>query len=141
MTKYKYHDFGAFELIMQAALVNFILNFTFWKSWKSEFEHFDGKIANIKNKKSLALRGLFSLKLYQAFKIAQYKQLRLIKLWLNFDLNFIFKSSGTALLETIGYYYFPSNLSQKNRKTLPPAPVDTSTTAFAFILSSIPNCS
>ena len=37
-------------------------------------------------------------------RIAQCKQSRLVKPLLNFDLNFIFKSSGTALLETVFSY-------------------------------------
>ena len=32
-------------------------------------------------------------------------------------------------------------LSQENRKSLPPAPLDTSATALVYIFSSIPNCS
>ena len=46
------------------------------------------------------LWALFPLKPYKAFIIAQGKQSRLVKL-LNFDVNFMFKSTSTALLETI----------------------------------------
>ena len=53
---------------------------------------------------SLALWALFSLKLYKAFRTGQCKQPRLVKLLLNFDINFIFKATGTALLETLVSY-------------------------------------
>ena len=52
------------------------------------FQNFENFILNI----ALAL---------WAFRIPHCKQPRLVKPWLNFDLNFIFKSSGTMLLETL----------------------------------------
>ena len=84
------------------------------------------------------LVGAFSLKFYTAFIIVQLKQPRLVKAWLNFDLNFIFKSSGTALLKTIVSYQTPPSFSQENRKTLLPAPQYTLTAAFVCI--SYPQC-
>ena len=119
----------------QAALVNFmvllnifkILKILFWIFWR-------------KNGIFFALWALFYLKLYKTFRIGQGKKPRLLKPWLNFDLNFIFKSSGTALLETILSYRPPPSFSQENRKTsppLPPAPLDTSTTVLVWIFSSI----
>ena len=90
-----------FELIQQDALVNFVLFLNIFRILKIPFLTFWGKYCI-----SLALWALFSLKLYKAFRIGQCKQLQLVKLWLNFDLNFIFKSFSTALLETV----FPTNL-------------------------------
>ena len=47
---------------------------------------------------------------------------------LNSDLYFISKTSGTALVETIVSYKPLPSLSRENRRTFPPAPLDTSTT-------------
>ena len=66
---------------------------------KSHFDHFEGNIEYF-----LPCEFFFFLKLYKALRTAQYKQPRLIKPLLNFDVNFIFKSSGTNLLETIVSY-------------------------------------
>ena len=109
-----------FELIQQAALVNFMLFLnilkilkSFWTFWR-------------KNCISLDLWALFSWKPCKAFKIAQCKQPQLIKPCLNFDLCFISKTSRTALLETIVSYKrkpHPS-LSRKTEKTLLPALLD-----------------
>ena len=125
-----------FELIEQAALVNFIfflnifkiLKISFWTLWR-------------KNCISLDLWALFSLKACKAFRIAQCKEPQLIKPCLNSDLYFIFKTSGTALLETI-VSYKPLPLSQENRKTLPQAALYILiTTALTYMFSSIWNCS
>ena len=70
-----------FELIQQATLVNFtlflnifkILKILFWTFWRQ-------------NCISLPLWALLSLKPCKAFRIAQCKQLRLVKPCLNFDL-------------------------------------------------------
>ena len=110
-----------FELIQQAALVNFmlflnilkILKFSFWTCWG-------------KNGISLDLWDLFSWKPCKASRIAQCKQPRLLKPCLNSDLYFISKTSGTALIETIVLYKPLYSLSLVNRKTLPPALPDTS---------------
>ena len=63
---------------------------------------------------------LFSLKPCEAFRIAQCKQLWLVQPCLNYDLYFIFKTSGIALLEAIVSNKPPPNLFQENRKTPPP---------------------
>ena len=94
MTKKDHHECGVF-----VSVAYFCVNSTGWwiscyvqtfsKSWKSHFKHFERKIAY-----------LLPCKL----KIAQCKQSQLVNPLLDFDLNFIFKSSGTALLETIGSY-------------------------------------
>ena len=52
----------------------------------------------------------------------------LVKPCLNSDLYFISKTSGTALVETIVSYKPLPSLSRENRRTFPPAPLDTSTT-------------
>ena len=85
--------FLIFELIQQILLVNFVLFF-------KHFQNLENHILNIlKNFISLALWAFFSLKPNKAFRIAQCKQPRLVKPWLNFDINFIFKSTGTALVQ------------------------------------------
>ena len=112
-----------FELLQQAALLNFmlllnileILNIWFSKFWR-------------KNCISLYFWALFSWKLCKAFRTAQCKETRLVKPCLNSDLFFISKTSGTALLETIVFYKLLSSLSQENRKTFPVGLLDTSTT-------------
>ena len=131
MRKKEYYGSGVlsllllFELIQQAALVNFmlflnifkILKISLWAFWR-------------KNCISLDLWALFSWNPCKAFRIAQYKQPRLIKPCLHSDLYFISKTSGAALLEaTVSYKRkpFPS-LSQENRTTLLPALLDTPTT-------------
>ena len=63
---------------------------------------------------------LFSLKPCEAFRIAQCKQLWLVQPCLNYDLYFIFKTSGIALLEAMVSNKPPPNLFQENRKTPPP---------------------
>ena len=69
----------------------------------SYFEHFKEKIAYL---------------LPCKFRRSWCKQSRLVKPWFSFDLNFIFKSSGTALLERIGSYEpLPSFSQEKNRRT------------------------
>ena len=112
------------ELIQQAVLVNFMLYLNIFKILEVLFLTFWRK-----NGISLALWAPFSLKPYKAFRIAQCKQLRLVTPCLNADLYFIFKTSGTALLETKVSHKLPANLSQKNRKTLPPVPPDASASA------------
>ena len=54
----------------------------------------------------------FFLKRCKTFRIAQCKQPRLVKPCLNFDLCFIFKTSGVALLWTTVSYKLPPSLSQ-----------------------------
>ena len=46
----------------------------------------------------------FPLKPYKAFRVAQCKRPQLVRLSLDFDPHFIFNSSGSAFLETIGSY-------------------------------------
>ena len=77
---------------------------------------------------------VFSCEFCEIFKNTSFtKHLRaaasgLVKPCLNSDLYFISKTSGTALLKTIVSYNPLPSLSQENRKTLPPALLDTSTT-------------
>ena len=77
--------------IQQDTLVNFMLYLIIFKILKIWFWTFWRKNC-IEN---------CNWKLPKAFRIAQCKQSRLVKPWLNLDLSFIFKSSGTAILETI----------------------------------------
>ena len=68
-----------------------------------DFEHFKEKIAH-----------LLSCK----FRRSWCKQSRLVKPWFSFDLNFIFKSYGTGLLERTGSYKpLLSFFQEKNRRT------------------------
>ena len=85
------------------------------------FKHFQNLENLILNKQKLhiSLWALFSLKPYKAFGIAQSKQPRLVKPCLNFDLYFIFKTSGTDLIETIVSYKPLSSPSSENRKSFP----------------------
>ena len=111
-----------FDLTQQAALVNFILflnifkilKFSFWTFWR-------------KNCVSLDLLALFSRKPCKAFRIAQYKQRRLVKQCLNSDLYFLSKTPGTVLLKTIVAYKPPPSLSQENKKTFLSGLLDTTT--------------
>ena len=66
-------------------------------------------------------------------------QIATISKWINFDLNFIFKSSGRNLLEKLGFFLPSRSLSQEIRKTLFWAPPDTSITALVCIFSSTLN--
>ena len=59
----------------------------------------------------------------------------LVKPFLNCDLYFISKTSGTALLETIVSYKPLPSLSQENRKTLPSAPRHNNITSLMCIFS------
>ena len=88
------------DLIQQTALVNFML---FLKTF----------ILNIlkENCISLVLWAFISLKLHKDVRRAQCKRPRLVKSLLNFDLNSICKSSGTALLVTkVSYKPLPVSL-------------------------------
>ena len=108
-------------LIFELTLVNFmlflnilkILKISVWTFWR-------------KNCISLLF---FSWKRVKAFRAAEWKHPRLVKPSLNSDLNFICKTPGTTLLETIVSYKPIPNLSQENRKTLFPALLGTSTVA------------
>ena len=102
---------------------DFHVVFKFCKFLKSNLEHFEGK-----NCTSLDLWAVFSRKPCNVFIIAQCKQPRLVKPFLNSDLCFTSLISGTALLETIVSYKPLHRLSQENRKTLPPALLDRSAT-------------
>ena len=94
-----------------------ILKISFWTFWKKNYIY---------------------LVLY-ACKTARWKQPRLVKPWLIFFLNFIFKTPGVAFLEKISSYWPSPSLSQENRKSFPPTPLDTSVTALVSIFSSILN--
>ena len=83
-----------FELIQQAALVNFVFFLNIVKILKITFWTFGRK-----NCIFLNLWALFSLKPCKTFIIAQCKQPRLVKPWLYFDINFTFRSTGTALVQ------------------------------------------
>ena len=83
-----------FELIQQVALVNFVFSLNIVKILKITFWTF-----GTKNCISLNLWALFSVKPCKAFRIAQCKQPRLVKPWLYFDINFTFRSTGTALVQ------------------------------------------
>ena len=85
----------------------------------------------------------FPLKPFKVFRIVPSKQPRLVKPCLTSDLHFIFKTSGTAIQETIFSFKPPLSLSQENRdrEALPPALLDTSKTTFISTTSSILNCS
>ena len=79
---------------------------------------------------------LSSWKRRKAFRIAQCKQLRLIKPCLNYNLYFITKTSSIALLETtVSYKPLPS-LSQKDTKYLLPALLDVWATQQPYCASS-----
>ena len=85
-----------FDLIQQASLVNFmlfsniskILKISFWTFWRKKL-----RISYL-----FAMWAIFSWKSYKDFRIAQCRQSRLEKLSLNFDIKFIFRSTGTAVL-------------------------------------------
>ena len=100
-----------------------------------DFKHFQN-LENLILKENcifLALWSLFSIKPCKAFII--------VKPCLNYDLYFIFKTSGTAVLEAIAFYKPPLSISQENRKTSLAALLDTSTTTLMCIFFSILNCS
>ena len=88
---------------------------TFRRSRKSPFEHLERK--NCIYLACLPCVLFFSLKLYKAFRIAQCKQSRLVKLWLNFDTNLIFKSTVTR-----GSSFLLTPLLVSHRKTRKPFP-------------------
>ena len=125
-----------FELIQQAALVNFmflnileILKISFWTYWR-------------KNCISLDLWALFSWKPNKAFRMAKCKLPWLVKPSLNFNLYYISKIYGTALLETIVSYKPPSqSLPGKLENPSPSTSRDNNLTALMCIFSSILNCS
>ena len=97
------------------------------------FKNLEKLIWNILKKKLRIpwLKGFFSWQRCKVFRIAQCKQPRLGKPYLNSDLYFISKTSGTALLETIVSY-----------KPLPSTSLYIDNiTAFMCIFSSILNCS
>ena len=121
-----------FELIQQAALVNFMLLLIILKILKFSFWTFWGK-----NGISLDLYDLFSWKPRKAFRIAQCKQPRLVKPCLSSDLYFISTASGTALIEAIVFYKPLYSLSQVNRTSRH----INNITALMCIFSSILNCS
>ena len=121
-----------FELIQQATPINFmlfliilkILKISFWKFWR-------------KNCISLDLWALFSWKPCKAFRIAQYKQSRLVKPCLNYDLCFISKTSGTAFPQTPSQF-----LPWKQKNPFPSTSrYINNIAALICIFSSILNCS
>ena len=123
-----------FELIQQAALVNFMLFLNTFKISKILFWTFCRR-----NLISLNFWSLFSLKLYKAFRIAQCKQPWLVKPGLNFDLNLRFKSSGTISLEAIVSSYTPSlSCPQENPS---PGASRHMNNSFGVLFLSILNCS
>ena len=77
---------------------------------------------------------MFSCEFYEIFKntfITEHIRATasgLVKPCLNSDLYSISKTSGAALLEALVSHKRLPSLSQENRKTLPPALLDTSTT-------------
>ena len=113
-----------FKLIQQAALVNFMLLLNILKLLTINLTF---KILNEKLY-ILWLVGSFFLKTIKTFRKAQRKQQRLVKPCLISDLYFIYKTFGTALLETIISNKPLPILSQESRKTLTTALPNTSTT-------------
>ena len=77
---------------------------------------------------------MFSCEFYEIFKntfITEHIRATasgLVKPCLNSDLYSISKTPGAALLEALVSHKRLPSLSQENRKTLPPALLDTSTT-------------
>ena len=107
-----------FKLIQQAALVNFMLLLNIWKISKISFWTFwKGKWL------SVALCALYTLKLYKAFRIVQCKSSWLVKPWLNFGLNFRFKSfsSFTEELKKWSKIKLATVMVKRFDKSLPPS--------------------
>ena len=113
-------------------MVSFMLLLNILKILKISFWTFCRK-----NCISLSLWALFFLNPCKGFTIALCKQLRVVKSSLNSDLYFMFKISGTALLETTVSYKSPSSLFLENRKTPSPASLETSETALICISSIV----
>ena len=104
----KYYECGVFASVAYFYINSAGCSGEFCVVFK-HFQNLENLILNILKKKLhiSCLVGSFSLRPCKAFRIAQCKQPRLVKPCLNCGLHFIFKTSGTALLETIGSYKPP----------------------------------
>ena len=115
-----------FELIQQASLVNFMLYLNIFRIWKILFWR--------KYCTYISCLVSFHNSTAQTATISK----AMIKFWPEFH---VLKSSDTTLqLYNFLILTLPRpSLSQQNRKALPPAPLDTSTTALVCIFSWILN--
>ena len=140
MTKKEYYEFG---VLVSVVVAYFWVNST---GCSDEFHVFFKHFENLKNlilkilKEELHipwLVGSFFWKPWKAFRIAQYKQPRLVKPCLNYDPCFISKTSGTAFLQTPSQF-----LPWKQKNPFPSTSrYINNITALICIFSSILNCS